>query len=87
MSDNKTFLSFKIEQATPDELKGKGGINFFRDSLLEALKLLEVGQKVSIPFAQRSCVQGLLKHPDLEAAKITTRVTPDKLFVKLIRVA
>ena len=87
MSNNKTFLSFKIEQATLEELKGKGGGNFFKDSLLEALKLLEVGQKISIPFGQKSCVQGLLKHPELDEVKIITRVTPDKLFVKLIRVA
>jgi hypothetical protein len=84
----KQFLSFIIEDATPDELSGRGqGNAFFIDSLIEALLTLKIGQKISIPAKQKGCVQAVLKTPKLAEFHIIRRTSPDKMFVKLIRVA
>lgn len=75
-----------IEDVTPEDIGftrvGKKNV----DTLRGIVRQLKVGQKFSVPKNYEGALARIRKEEEFEAWKLKFKVTPDKKFVKCIRI-
>lgn len=84
-----SLLNIEIEKADPEEYEStrtKGGSPLITE-IAAAIRQLQVGQKFSLPKSYKSKVNTARKLPEFEPLKLTVKTSPDKLFIKVIRLA
>jgi len=90
MARTKTHTTdnmFVVSKASQEELFGKCIASPIKIKMLEIVKNLKVGEKVSMPINLRGTAATVKKHPDVQEYKLTTRTSADKKCISIVRLA